>query len=294
MADFFRYLVIGLGNGAVYAMIALGLVVVYRSTGLLNFAQGELAMFVTFIVWALQDKGLPLWLALLGGVVSGLIIGAVLFRMVVYPVGDPQQQPLTVVIVTIGLFLGINALASLIWGTTAKPFPELFGSGQLNLFDVPVKWQSVGAIVVLAAEVLIFVVVFQKTRLGLAMRGVASNIESAALVGIPVARLLMIGWGLATALGAVAGTFSAPDRGMDANLMLATLVYAFAAITLGGFDSLVGAVVGGLIIGVISEVLPKYVTGLSTIPMLPAFVVILLVLLVRPAGLFGSKQATRV
>jgi len=133
-----------------------------------------------------------------------------------------------------------------------------------------------------------------RTRVGLAMRAVASNAESAALVGVPVGRILMLGWGLAAALGAVAGTFTAPDRGMDSNLMLVMLVYAFAAITLGGFDSLVGAVVGGLIVGVATEVIPKYVDSLQTLPMVPAFVVIFGVLLVRPEGLFGAKKVTRV
>jgi branched-chain amino acid transport system permease protein len=137
-------------------------------------------------------------------------------------------------------------------------------------------------------------VIFQKTRVGLAMRAVASNAESSALVGVPVQRILMLGWGLAAAIGAIAGTFTAPDRGMDSNLMLLTLVYAFAAITLGGFDSLLGAVVGGLIVGVLTEVVPKYVTALEKLPLVPAFVVIFVVLLVRPEGLFGSKEVTRV
>ncbi len=117
MANFLQYVVIGLGNGAIYAMLGLGLVVIYRATGLLNFAQGELAMFTTFIVWNFYDKGVPLWLAILLGVVAGFFIGALVNRVVIAPFGDPHEKPLTVVIVTIGLFLGINALAQLIWGS---------------------------------------------------------------------------------------------------------------------------------------------------------------------------------
>ena len=294
MADFVRYLLIGLANGAIYAMIGLGLVVIYRATGLLNFAQGEITMFVTFIVWTLQDVGIPLPLALVGGILAGLVIGAGVQRVIVQPVGDPHQKPLAVVVVTIGLFLGINSLAQVIWGTGTKDMPALFGTGQVTVGDVAVGWQKIGAILVLAVEVALFAFAFKRTRIGLAMRAVASNSESAALVGVPVGRILMLGWGLAAALGAVAGTFTAPDRGMDSNLMLVTLVYAFAAITLGGFDSLVGAVVGGLVVGVATEVIPKYVDALQNLPLAPAFVLIFVVLLVRPEGLFGSRKVDRV
>ena len=294
MSDFFQYLMIGLGNGAIYAMLALGLVVIYRATGLLNFAQGELAMFATFVVWTVNQHGVPLFPAMLVGVVAGFVIGAIVHQVVVRPFGDPHEKPLTVVIVTIGLFLGINALAQLIWGTGTKSLDPLFGSGQIQVFGVGVAWQKIGALAVLAVEALIFYLIFQHSKLGLAMRAVASNPESAGLVGVPVTRMLMIGWGLAAAIGAVAGTFTAPDRGMDSNLMLLVLIYALAAVTLGGFDSLVGAVVGGLIVGVVTEVIRPYVDFVNKSPLLPVFVLILLVLLVRPQGLFGSQEVTRV
>jgi branched-chain amino acid transport system permease protein len=294
VSDFFSYFMIGLGNGAIYAMLALGLVVIYRATGLLNFAQGELAMFATFVVWTANDHGVSLFPSMLIGIVAGFVLGAVIHQAVVRPFGDPHEKPLTIVIVTIGLFLGINALAQLIWGTGTKAFPNLFGTGDVQIFGVGVAWQKIGALGVLAVEALIFWLIFQKTKLGLAMRAVASNSQSAALVGVPVTRMLMLGWGLASAIGAVAGTFAAPDRGMDSNLMLGVLIYALAAVTLGGFDSLVGAVVGGLIVGVVTEVIRPYVDFVNKSPLLPVFVLILLVLLIRPQGLFGSKQVTRV
>ncbi len=294
MADFFRYLLIGLGDGAIYAMIGVGLVVIYRATGLLNFAQGELAMFCTFIVWTLQDAGIPLPLAIIGGMIAGFVIGAAIQRIVIQPIGDPHDQPLAVVIVTIGLFLGVNALAQVIWGTAPKRMPNVFGTGQVSVFGVGVHWEVFGSLAVLAAEVGLLAALFLKTRLGLAMRSVASNPESSALVGIPVALMLTFGWGLAAALGAVAGSFAAPDRGLDSNLMLIILVYAFAAVTLGGFDSLVGAVVGGLVVGVVTDVTPQYIHSLQNIPLVPAFVLIFIVLLVRPQGLFGSRRVSRV
>ena len=295
MTDFLRYLLIGLGNGAIYAMLGLGLVVIYRSTGLLNFAQGEMAMFSTFLCWQFHDLGLSIWFALFASMIVSFVLGSLVHRVIVSPLGDPHDKPLAVVIVTIGLFLGINALAQLIWGSQFRSLPKLFGEGQLQIGDVAVQWQKVGAVGVLGVEALVFWLIFQRTRIGLWMRAVASNSESAALCGIPVARVLMLGWGLAAAIGAVAGVFTAPNIGsLDPNLMQLTLIFGFATITLGGFDSLVGAVVGGLLVGITTEVIPKYVPFLEKITLAPAFILILIVLLVRPSGLFGSKQVTRV
>lgn len=294
MSEFVSYVAIGLGNGAVYAMIAMGLVVIYRSTGLLNFAQGEIAMFTTFLVWTFTEVGLPLGLALVAGMVSGFLIGAVVHQVVIRPVGDPHEKPLAVVIVTIGLFLGFNSLAQLIWGTDQKVIPKLFGDGSFMLGDAEIGWQKIGALAVLGVEALLFWLLFTRTKLGLSMRAVASNSESSALVGVPVNKVLMIGWGLAAALGAVAGTFMAPNSALDSNLMQLPLIYGFAAVTLGGFDSFVGAVVGGLAVGVLSDVAPKYLDVFEKMPLAPAFILILVVLLVRPQGLFGSKKVSRV
>jgi branched-chain amino acid transport system permease protein len=293
MSEFFRYLMIGLGNGAIYAMLGLGLVVIFRSTGLLNFAQGELAMLTTFLVWTYHDAGLPLFLALLAGMASGFVIGALVHRVAIQPLGDAHANPLGAVVVTVGLLLAVNSLAQLIWGTEDRSFPTPF-PGSFEMFGVGVTWQKIGTLGVLAVEALVFWVIFQKTKLGLAMRSVASNAESSALVGIPVNKILMIGWGLAAAVGAVAGSFTAPDRGLGSNLMQLTLIFSFAAITLGGFDSFVGAVVGGLIVGVATEVVPRYVSAVDKMPLAPAFVLIVLVLLFRPQGLFGSKKVSRV
>ncbi|HTO01415.1 MAG TPA: branched-chain amino acid ABC transporter permease [Microthrixaceae bacterium] len=294
MRNFIEYLLVGIGDGAMYAMLGLGLVVIFRSTGILNFAQGELAMFSTFIVWTFWNAGAPMWLAVIGGMVGGFFIGALIHEMAVRPVGDPHQKPLAVVIVTIGLFLGVNGAAQLIWGTVSVKLDPLFGTGQIVIFDVAIKWQKIGAVLVLAAMAILFYLLFQKTKIGLAMRSVASNPESAALVGVPVPRLLMLGWGLAAAVGTMAGVFAAPSLGLDSNLMQLTLIFGFAAITLGGFDSLVGAIVGGLVVGIMSAVIPRYVSVFQSMPLAPAFILILVVLLFRPQGLFGKKEVTRV
>ncbi|MCB9387694.1 MAG: branched-chain amino acid ABC transporter permease [Microthrixaceae bacterium] len=294
MNDFLEVLVVGLGNGAIYAMLGLGLVVIYRSTGLLNFAQGELAMFSTFIVWTIWNAGVPMWLAIIGGMFGGFLIGILLHQVAVSPLGDPHEKPLAVVIVTIGLFLALNGAAQLIWGTVDKRLPPLFGTGQVTIGGVSIQWQKIGSLLVLAAMVGLFLVLFQRTKVGLAMRAVASNSESAGLCGVPVPRILMLGWGLAAATGTVAGVFTAPQLGLGTNLMQLTLIFGFAAITLGGFDSILGAVVGGMVVGVLSSIVPQYVSAFERMPLAPAFILILAVLLFRPQGLFGSKQVQRV
>ena len=294
MRDFLQVLVVGIGDGAVYAMLGLGLVVIYRATGLLNFAHGELAMFSTFIVWTIWNAGVPLWLAVLGGMVGGFLIGVLLQRVVIGPIGDPHEKPLAVVIVTIGLFLGVNGAAQLIWGTLDRELPPLFGGSQVEIGGLAISWQKIGAVITLGVLVILFFLLFQHTRLGLAMRAVASNSESASLVGVPVPTVLMLGWGLASAVGTVAGVFTAPGLGLGSNLMQLTLIFGFAAITLGGFDSLVGAVVGGFIVGILSSVLPQYVDWFEKMKLAPAFILILAILLFRPEGLFGRKQVNRV
>ncbi|MFV0316703.1 MAG: branched-chain amino acid ABC transporter permease [Microthrixaceae bacterium] len=294
MNDFLELLVVGLGNGAIYAMLGVGLVVIYRSTGLLNFAQGELAMFSTFIVWTIWNAGVPMWLAILGGMVGGFLVGILLHQVAVSPLGDPHEKPLAVVIVTIGLFLALNGAAQLIWGTVDKRLPPVFGTGQVTVAGVSIQWQKIGSMVVLAAMVALFLVLFQRTKIGLAMRAVASNSDSAALCGVPVPRILMLGWGLAAATGTVAGVFTAPQLGLGTNLMQLTLIFGFAAITLGGFDSILGAVIGGLVVGVLSSIVPQYVSTFERMPLAPAFILILAVLLFRPQGLFGSKVVQRV
>lgn len=294
MRDFLQVLVVGIGDGAVYAMLGLGLVVIYRATGLLNFAHGELAMFSTFIVWTIWNLGVPMWLAVLGGMAGGFCVGAVIQKVVVSPIGDPHEKPLAVVIVTIGLFLGVNGLAQLIWGTLDRDLPALFGNSQVKIAGLSIAWQKIGAVLTLGVLALFFYLLFQRTKLGLAMRAVASNSESAALVGVPVPTLLMLGWGFAAAVGTVAGVFTAPGLGLGSNLMQLTLIFGFAAITLGGFDSLVGAVVGGFAVGILSSVLPQYVDWFEKMRLAPAFILIIAVLLFRPEGLFGRKQVSRV
>lgn len=295
MEDLLQYTFNGLGKGAVYASLALALVIVFRSTGLVNFAQGEMAMFSTFIIWWLSEDvaDLPLWAATLVAMALSFVGAAAIERFLVRPVGNARHNPLAVVIVTIGLFLAFNQLAPYLWGGKSRPGIPL-ASGGVEIVGANMTYQSLYAMVILAVEVVLLWLLFTRTKLGLAMRGVASNAESCELVGVPVGRMLMIGWGLAAAIGAVAGLLSA-DIGVDASIMQVPLIYAFAAATLGGFDSPVGAVVGGIVVGLVSELSAAYIDAIGQdLRLLPAFVLILVVLMVRPQGLFGKAEVSRV
>jgi branched-chain amino acid transport system permease protein len=292
---FLDRLVIGLGQGAIYALLALALVLIYRSTGLLNFAQGEMALFSTYMTWQLIEWGLPLALAIVAAMGLSFLGGAAIERAIIRPVGDVEHNALSIVIVTIGLFLAFNALVGWIWGTDGKTFPKAFTS-TLDLGVTTVSWQTITILAVLVAELVVLYLVFQKTRLGLAMRAVSSNSESSRLVGIRVGRMLMFGWGLAATVGALGGSLYASQlTTLDPSLMAVLLIYAFAAATLGGFDSPLGAVVGGLIVGVVTVMAEGYISWIGgDLKLAFAFVLILIVLTVRPQGLFGKAQVTRV
>ncbi len=299
MSNFLQYLFLGLGKGAVYATLALSLVIIFRTTGLLNFAQGEMAMFSTYLTWMFWEQwGLSPWLALAASMAVSFVLGALIERLLIRPVGNAATNPLAVVIVTIGLFLAINAIAQWIWGTTPKRPPPIFPNGSVEVLGASISYQSLGTLTVLGVEVFLLWILFTKTKVGLAMRGVASNTESSALAGVPVGLILMFGWGLAAALGALAGLLTATGgsvAGFDSTFMQVALIYAFAAATLGGFDSPVGAVVGGLIVGVVAELCADYIPFIGEpLRLFPAFALILVVLLVRPQGLFGKAQVRRV
>ena len=292
---FLDRLILGLQEGAIYASLALALVIIYRTTGLLNFAQGEMALFSGFLTWSFVDAGLPVGVAMILSVALSFIGGALIERLLIRPVSG-GDNPLPIVIVTIGLFLGLNALAGFLWGTDGKSIPPVFGSGRLEIGPVTISYMTLGILGVLVVEVVLLWALFQKTKVGLGIRGVASNRESSSLVGVPVNRMLMIGWGLAAALSAVAGSlYFSSLAAFDTTSMQLVLIYAFAAATLGGFDSPVGAVVGGLIVGEVAVMASGYLGFIGgELRLAPAFVLIVAVLLIRPQGLFGRAEVSRV
>jgi branched-chain amino acid transport system permease protein len=280
----------GLATGGVYASLALALVMIYQATHHVNFAQGELAMCSTYLAWALIQAGVPYWLAFFATVVLSFGAGMAIERFLIRPV---ERAPvLTVVIVFIGLLIILNSVAGWIFGYAIKTFPSPFPAEPPfgNHFIGSHELGIVGVTLVMVGMLYVF---FRFTPLGLALRAAAVNPESAALCGIRVGSMLALGWGLAAAIGAVAGMLIAPIVFLDPNMMAGLLLYAFAAALLGGIDSPVGAVLGGFLLGVLENLLGAYVIG-TELKLTVALAIIVAVLVVRPSGLLGKVTVTRV
>jgi branched-chain amino acid transport system permease protein len=289
-----QQIVIGLASGGVWATLAVALVLIYRSTGVINFAQGEMAMFSTFIAWSLVNHGLSYWGAFFLTMAISFAGGVAVERAVIRPV---ERAPvLTVVIVTLGLFFVVNGAARWIWSPETRSLPNAFSNRAIEVAGVAFSIQDLGTIAVSLGAVALLWVFFQFTKLGLASRAAAVNPEASRLVGVRVSWMLALGWGLAAAMGAVSGMLTAPAlASFDQNLMQPILLYAFAGAVLGGLDSPLGAVVGTLFLGVLINLLGTYVDWIGSELRLPvALAVILGVLLVRPAGLFGRPAEQRV
>ncbi len=294
MTLFLSQTINGIGDGVVYASVALALVLIFRSTGLLNFAQGEMALFSTYCTWKLTDVGLPVLAAIAISMVGSFVAGAVIERLLIRPV-ETDQSPLNAVIVTLGMFLAINSLAQLVFGTDPQKMPSPFPSGNVHAGDLVISNDTIGLAVVLVVECVVLWLILQRTKLGLSLRAVASNPESSRLVGINAGAMLMVGWAMAAGIGALAGSLvAAQATGFDSSLMQVILVYAFAAAALGGFDSVLGAVVGGLVVGVANALTVQYVSALSGISIVVPMGLIFVVLLVKPNGLFGRRAVERV
>jgi branched-chain amino acid transport system permease protein len=280
----------GLETGSIYATLALALVLIHRATGLLNFAQGEIAMFSTYIAFSLNQFGWPIWLAALTALAASFVAGMILERALFRPL--PTKEPLAVVVVMLALFVGFNALAGLIWSYQVQRLPSLFPAGLISIDRVSFSFDAVGTLVVLLLICVLLYLLFGHTRLGLMMRGAASNPESSRLLGIRVGTMFGIGWGLAAALGCLAGVLMTPRLFLDPNAMQGVLIFAIAAATVGGLDSAAGAVISGLAIGVIENLAGAYVVGSDFRAIVP-LVAIVAILTLRPAGVFGTERAVR-
>jgi len=290
MDAFLHQLLAGLSTGGIYASVALALVMIYQATHHINFAQGEMAMFSTFIAWMLIQAGFPYWAAFGLTVAISFVMGAALEVTVIRPMRNAPV--LSVVVVFIGMMVIFHSLAGWLFGYTIKQFPSPFS---------PDAWyggslmspHEVGAIFVTLVVVGLLFSFFRFTSVGLAMRAAAQNPESSRLVGINVNRMLMLGWGLAGAIGAVGGMMVAPVVFLDPHMMMGVLLYAFAGALVGGIDNPVGAVIGGFIVGILENLVGTYVVG-TELKLSVALILIIGVLIVRPAGLFGKVIVTRV
>jgi branched-chain amino acid transport system permease protein len=304
VAEFWQQVVGGLATGSVYGLLALALVLIYRSTSVLNFAQGEMAMFTTFAAWSILQWGeywvmFPLVLLMAAG------LGAFIERVIIRPVeGAPV---LNIIIVTLGLFAIFNNIATWRWGGIPKGFPappeihvtgvKFFGEGALDIGPTVVSYHDLTILVFAVGIMVALYLFFQYTPMGLAMRATAQNPVASRLMGIRVGRMLTVGWALSAAVGAVAGLLIAPLILLQPPMMMGVLLYAFAAAVLGGLDSPVGAVVGGLIIGISENLIGTYSPEDWLGPdmkLTATLVIIVLVLLVKPTGIFGRRALRRV
>ena len=299
MARFLQTLFDGLSSGSIYALLALGLVVIYRGTGHLNLTQGEVAMFAAFVAWQVHAWGIPLGIAIFGGIVFGFVVSAITEVAIVRPL--QQKSEFAPLVAMIAIFLMFSSLASAIWGA-GRPeiMPSIFPSDPddfVRIFGATIRIEILGIMLVSAALYGLLMLLFNRTKFGLAMRGVASNLESARLVGVRTGQVLTLTWALAGALGAVAGILVASRVGeVTPGLMFTYFVYGAAAAALGGFDSLGGSVVAGLGLGVAERVAADYVPNWigNQMALSVALLTMFVVLVFRPAGLWGSERVERV
>ena len=298
-ADFMQQVVQGLASGGIYASLALALVLIHRSTGVINFAQGEMATLCTYIAWTLTvNHGWSYWPAFVATLAFSFAFGVGTHRIVIRPV--ERGNVLRIVIVTIGLLIAVNGFVTWQWTGEQRQLASPFPSDTFDIGGVAISVQDIGTIAVTLGMVVLLWALFQFTKLGLALRAAAVNPQEARLVGVRVTWMLALGWGLAATLGAVAGMLTAPSVGLDPQMMAPILIYAFAAAVLGGIDSPFGAVVGGLTLGVLLNLISylsrydlfDWFTEELRLPV--ALGIILVVLLVRPAGLFGRPEVRRV
>jgi branched-chain amino acid transport system permease protein len=292
MELFTQQVLAGISTGAIYACMALAVVMIYQAIDHLNFAQGEMAMFSTFIAWQLIDKGVPYWIAFILTVIISFIGGIAIERIVFKPI---ENAPiLSHVVIFIALYSVINSMAGFIWDFTVKSFPSPFGSSPLFGSSLISAHQGGMVVVTLGLLVLLYVF-FSFTSVGLAMRAAAANPASSRLVGIRVSWMTALGWGMAAAIGSIAGMLIAPVVFLEPNMMISILLYGFAGAVLGGLSSPGGAVLGGFAVGVIENLAGTYIPVVGSELKLPiALVVIVVVLVFKPAGLFGRVVVSRV
>lgn len=287
----------GLANGSTYALIALALVMIYKATTLINFAQGEMAMFGSFIVLVLAtEQGLPMWIAVVVGMILSAAIGAGIERTLIRPFDPADHLPL--VIITLGLFLVFGSLAGIIWRFDPRKFPELFPSGSALSFGVAtLTWYTVCVVATVLVVAGLLTVLLNTTKIGLAFRAVSSNLESSELSGIRVGPTLQFGWAIAAAVGTLAASIYVADpiRQLEPTVMARVLIFSAAAAALGGLDSLWGAIIGGIAIGMVQSIVVQYVPFIpNEMSLATAVVVLVLVLVFKPSGLFGTPAVERV
>ncbi len=293
MQEFLQQVVSGIATGGIFASLALALVLIYNSMGLVNFAQGEMAMLATFVAFTLIDHGMSYWIAFPVTLAIAFAGGIAIQRIVIRPV---ERAPiLTLVIVTLGLATLLNGLAGFIFGYVPRAFPSPFSVQTVNILGALASYQDLGVIAVSGVVLLAIYLLLQHTTVGLTLRAAAHHPEASRLLGVRVSWMLALGWGLASAVGAVSGIMVAPILLLQPNMMQTVIIYAFAAAVLGGIESPMGAVVGGLIVGVTVNLAGAYLPFVGgDLQLAVALAIIVAVLVLKPNGLFGKPTVRRV
>ena len=293
MQEFFQLVVGGIATGGIFASLALALVLIYNAMGLVNFAQGEMAMFATYIAFTLITRGMSYWIAFPVTLVLAFAGGILVQRVVIRPV---ERAPiLTLVIITLGLATLVNGLAGFLFGYVPRSFPSPFSAQTVDVLGVFISYRDLGVIAVSGVVLLLIYLLLQRTTVGLTLRAAAHHPEASRLLGVQVSWMLGLGWGLASAVGAVSGIMVAPILFLEPNIMQTIIIYAFAAAVLGGIESPLGAVVGGLLVGVTINLAGAYVPGVGgDLQLAVGLAIIIVVLILKPNGLFGHAAVRRV
>lgn len=293
MTEFIQTVIDGIGNGSIYAGLALALVLIHRATNIPNLAQGELAMLSAYFAWELENRGWPWILALLGAVAASFVVGFVIERGIIRWVEGTSL--LTMLIITLGVLTVVNNGAGWQWGYVPKKLDTPFNRDPVNIGSAVIDWRIIGTVIVLVVTLVLVFALFQFTKLGLGLRGAAMNPDSAKLVGIKVGTMLAVGWGLACSIGATAGVMAAPRLQLQPNMLATVMIFGFAGAVLGGFTSPAGSVLGGLLVGLIQAFAATYWPSVGNdLSLFVALAVIAIVLLVKPNGLFGKAEVSRV
>ena len=293
MQELLQQVISGIASGGIYASLALALVLIYNAMGLVNFAQGEMAMLATFIAFTLIDHGLNYWIAFPLTLAIAFAGGVLIQRVVIRPV---ERAPvLTLVIVTLGLATLINGAAGFIFGYQFHFFPSPFPAQTVNILGAFISYRDLGVIAVSAVVLFLIYLLLRRTTIGLTMRAAAHHPEASLLLGVRVSWMLALGWGLAASVGAVSGIMVAPILLLEPNMMQTVIIYAFAAAVLGGIESPLGAVVGGVIVGVTVNLAGAYIPFVGgDLQLAVAMAIIVAVLVLKPNGLFGRPTVRRV
>lgn len=282
-----QIIVSGLIFGCIYGLAALGLVLIFKTTDVVNFAQGEMAMLTTFVSYVfLSNYEIPYFFSLVLALIFGFLFGIVVYHLLMKRI--QSAPPLNQLVLTLGLFMVFNGMAGLIWGYQPKSFPQAFGGDPFQVGSVFITLNELFLLSLTIVLMLIFYILFKYSKIGLAMRASSQDIEASKLMGIKVSTVFMLTWGVGTTLGGVAGMMTAPVTFLHTNMMFEVIIMAFAAAVLGGFVSLPGALIGGLIIGVFENLVSYYIA--PEMKLVYTFILIIVILYVRPQGIFGGAK----